>query len=106
MLQAKKELEVKLEQLQARLETLRAAETVSKLSIDDSNLSHARQLIADLNKQLDVKQKLLDAEGKFAGLIPVESTTTAIDTSADTICEQIDAYLNSVPTDAAVAQGQ
>jgi len=104
MLQAKKDLEVKLEQLQARLETIRAAEAVSTLAIDDSNLSHARTLIAELNKQLDVKQKMLDAEGKFTGLIPVEAP--AVEPTTETICEQIDAYLNSVPTDAAVAQGQ
>jgi hypothetical protein len=104
MLQAKKELEVKLEQLQARLETLRAAETVSTLAIDDSNLSHARTLIADLNKQLDIKQKMLDAEGKFAGLIPVDAPANL---PVSDICEQIDAYLSHGPVDAAeVAQGQ
>lgn len=89
MLQAKKELEVKLEQLQARLETLRAAEAVSQLAIDDSNLSHARKLIADLNKQLDVKQRVLEAEVKFTGMIPVEKATPAVPVDLD---QQIDAY--------------
>jgi hypothetical protein len=97
MLQAKKDLEVKLEQLTARLETIRAAETVSTLAIDDSNLSHARKLISDLNKQLDIKQKMLDAEGKFTGLIPVESTSNVV---VDDICEQVDAYLSAEPADA------
>jgi peptidoglycan hydrolase CwlO-like protein len=104
LLHAKKELEVKLEQLQARLETVRAAETVSTLAIDDSNLSHARKLIADLNKQLDVRQRMLDAEGKFTDLIPVEAESAP--TTAD-LCEQIDAYLNLRPAAAAqVAQGE
>jgi DNA repair exonuclease SbcCD ATPase subunit len=104
MLQAKKELEVKLEQLQARLETIRAAETVSTLAIDDSNLSHARALIEELNKQLDVKQRMLDAEGKFTGLIPVDAPANL---AVEDICEQIDAYLSHGPADAAqVAQGR
>lgn len=99
MMQAKKELEVKLEQLTARLETMRAAETVSSLAIDDSNLSHARKLIDSLNKQLDIKQKLRDAEGQFTGLIPVELDTTA-DAPAN-IEAQIDAYFSDKPADAA-----
>lgn len=89
LMQAKKDLEVKLEQLQARLQTLKAAEAVSQLAIDDSNLSHARKLIEDLNKQLDVKQRVLDAEVKFTGLIPVEKATTDVPGDLD---QQIDAY--------------
>ena len=99
MMQAKKELEAKLEQLQARVETMRAAETVSTLAIDDSNLSHARKLIEELNKQLDVKQKVLDAEGQFTGLIPVEMDPTA-DAPAN-IEAEIDAYFSDKPADAA-----
>ena len=89
MMQAKKDLEVKLEQLQARVQTMKAAETVSKLAIDDSNLSHARQLITELNKQLDVKQRMLDVEGKFVGLIQVDKPTA---TATPNVEEQIDAY--------------
>jgi hypothetical protein len=96
MMQAKKELEVKLEQLQARVQTVRAAETISQLAIDDSTLSHARKLIVDLNKQLDVKQKMLDVEGKFVGLIPVETAAPAAPADLD---QQIDAYF-SQPADA------
>jgi predicted nuclease with TOPRIM domain len=92
LMQAKKELEVKLEQLQARLHTVRAAEAVSHLAIDDSNLSHARKLIDDLNKQLDVKQRVLDAEVKFTGLIPVEK---AEPTAPANLTEQIDAYFST-----------
>ncbi len=102
MMQAKKDLEVKLEQLQARLETIRAAETVSTLAIDDSNLSHARRLIDELNKQLDVKQKVMDSEGKFTGLIPVESTATTV---PNNITEQIDAYFTNGAVDAASVAG-
>jgi DNA repair exonuclease SbcCD ATPase subunit len=96
LMHAKKELEVKLEQLQARLQTVRAAEAVSQLAIDDSNLSHARKLIEDLNKQLDVKQRVLDAEVKFTGLIPVEKASPSVPVDLDS---QIDTYF-SQPTDA------
>ena len=89
---------MKLEQLQARVHTVKAAETVSQLAIDDSNLSHARKLITELNKQLDVKQKMLDVEGKFVGLIPVESVAPSVPVDLD---KQIDAYFSqSTPEDA------
>jgi hypothetical protein len=70
--QAKMELEVKVEQLEARVQTVSAAETVSVLAIDDSSLSQAEKLIEDLNRELDVKERVLDAEVKFADLIPVD----------------------------------
>ena len=94
MIQAKKDLEVKLAQLEARIQTVKAAETVSRLTIDDSNLNHAHKLIAELNKQLDVKQRMMDVEGKFVGLIPIEQS--AAETPAD-LDKQIDAYFSSTP---------
>lgn len=100
LMQAKKELEVKLEQLQARLQTVRAAEAVSQLAIDDSSLSHARQLIDDLNRQLDVKQRVLETEVKFAGMIPVEKTDSVVAPDLD---QQIDTYFGSEPKSAEVA---
>jgi hypothetical protein len=100
MMQAKKDLEVKLEQLQARIHTVKAAEAVSQLAVDDSNLSHARKLITDLNKQLDVKQKMLDVEGKFVGLIPVEAAAPSVPADLD---KQIDAYFGQSAVEDTVA---
>ena len=88
MLVAKKDLEVQVEQLEARLKAIQAAETVSELHVDDTQLARAKKLIRELNKQLDVKEKLLDAEGKFTGLIPVE---TQEEPPTD-IAQQIDDY--------------
>lgn len=95
MLSAKKDLEVQIEQLEARLKAVEAAETVSTLEIDHSQLARTKKLIRDLNKQLDVKEKLMDAEGKFTGLIPVETET---DVPAN-IEEQVDTYFKDEPAD-------
>lgn len=89
MLAAKKDLEVEIEQLEARLKTIQAAQTVSTIEIDDSQLARAKTLIRELNKQLDVREKMLDAEGKFTGLIPVE-TESGI--PVDDVTGEIDAY--------------
>jgi chromosome segregation ATPase len=90
MLSSKQDLEVQIEHLEARLKTLQAAETASHVNIDDSQLARAKKLIRDLNKQLDVKERMLDAEGKITGLIPVE---TATEVPAD-LSEQIDTYFD------------
>jgi chromosome segregation ATPase len=74
MLGQKKDLEAQVEQLEARLQTIRAEQSVSAPEIDDSALSNVKRLIAEVNKQLDVQEKLLDSNGKFGtGLIPVET---------------------------------
>lgn len=90
MLAAKQNLEVQLAQLDARLRSVRAAETVSTLHIDDSGLTQAKKLIGALNKQLDVREKLLDSEGKFTGLIPIEP----IHDVPENIGDQIDQYFS------------
>lgn len=101
MLSSKKDLEVKLEQLEARLKAVQAAETVSSLEIDDSRLTRAKKLIRELNRQLDIKEKMLDAEGQFTGLIPVEKSQD--DVPAD-LTRQIDTYFGDEPSHKAPEQ--
>ncbi|MFV0445218.1 MAG: hypothetical protein ACK5Q5_16700 [Planctomycetaceae bacterium] len=72
MLSARKDLEVEIDRLEARLRSVEAAETVASLEIDDSQLARARSLITEIHKELDVRQKLVDAEVNFSGTIPVE----------------------------------
>jgi hypothetical protein len=55
-------------------------------------------LIRDLNKQLDVREKMLDHEGKFNGLIPVE--TAPAETSD--LTREIDKYFDKETTSEAV----
>ena len=89
MLDQKQDLEVKVAQLEARLKQVQAAETVAEMKLDDSRLSRAQKLIRDLNKQLDVKEAMLDAEGKFTGLIPWDGNEEPASTD---IAAEIDAY--------------
>ena len=77
LLAAKTDLELQLEQLEARLKAVQAAETVSTVSIDDSELTRAKKLIRELNKQIDVREKVMASDGKLTDLIPVEAKHTA-----------------------------
>ena len=89
MMSEKKDLEVSIAQLEAHLEQLRAEETVNSLEIDNSSLTRAKQLITELNKQIDVREAMLDAEGNFTGLIPVEDKSPRRD-----IATEVDEYFS------------
>ena len=89
MLAEKQNLAVQIEQLEARLKSVQAAQITSTIEFDDSQLSRAKTLIRELNKQLDVRTKMMDAQGKFTGLIPVESAEVPVDVN---IAKEIDDY--------------
>lgn len=91
MLSARKDLEVEIDRLEARLRSVEAAETIANLEIDDSQLARARGLIVEINKELDVRQKMVDAESNFTGTIPVE----ADETSPEDIEKEVAAYFSS-----------
>jgi hypothetical protein len=95
MLTQKKELEAEVEQLEARLQTIRAQQSVSAPEIDESELSNVKRLISEVNKQLDVQEKLLDSNGKFGtGLIPVETKPTV---ELSNVTAEVDAYFKAAP---------
>ncbi|MBX3444338.1 MAG: hypothetical protein KF774_18190 [Planctomyces sp.] len=99
MLSARKDLEVEIERLEARLRGVKAAESMSELKIDDSALNRAKTLVAQLNKELEVRERVLGSETKYSGLIPVELKSDA----AQDIAQQVDEYFGVHSQGAAVA---
>lgn len=91
MLETKQELEVKIVQLEARYDTLKASEVASEMGLDDSELARAATLIDSLNRQLDIREKVMAEEGRIAGEIPVEMS---LEEDVDVLSE-IDAYFES-----------
>lgn len=76
MLAAKRELEVEIEGLQARLTLVEVAQTNNAASVDDSHLSQTRQLLDDISTRLDVAERLADSEGMLTGTIPLDETAS------------------------------
>lgn len=72
MLAAKRELEVEVENLQARLTMVEVAQTSNPVSIDDSHLSGTRQLLESIRTRIDVAERLVDSEGVLSGTIQLE----------------------------------
>ncbi|MFU7561668.1 hypothetical protein ACMFWY_23505 [Roseiconus sp. JC912] len=65
MLNAKRQLEVEIENLQARLGALRVAETASDLNLDDSHLSQTRRLLDEIATDIDVKEETMRVDVEY-----------------------------------------
>ena len=85
-LAAKRQLYVEVENLQARLQMIAAAQTTSQYNFDESRMGRVRGLIADLKTRLDVSEKLANVEGQFHDQIPLDETAPV------NITEQVSNY--------------
>lgn len=96
MLAQKRQLEVDVENLQARLKMVEVAQTSSAYNFDDSHLGNLKELISDLRTRLSVEEKMVNVEGKLQGEIPVDQPAGA----TDNIVERVTEYLDGPATDA------
>jgi DNA repair exonuclease SbcCD ATPase subunit len=91
MMKQKKELELKIEWLQARLDQVKATEAVHDVAIDDSEFTRVKNLVDQIDKDLKVREKVVDTETTPAdGLIPVESKD-----APKGVLDEVDAYLGN-----------
>lgn len=91
MLAARKQLEVQIEQLEARWKTLQAAQSATDLEFDDSQLAQTKMLIRKISRELDVRDKMLAANGNLSGVIPVDEKKPLHIPLAD-VTKQIDEH--------------
>jgi len=82
---AKRQLEVDVENLDARLKMVEVAQTASELNVDDSRLGRAKDLIAELRSRLEVAERVVNSEGTFQGEIPLDESNH--DDIADHVAE-------------------
>ncbi|HET6884465.1 MAG TPA: hypothetical protein VFI31_30205 [Pirellulales bacterium] len=97
MLAAKRQLEVDVEQLEARLKMVEAAQTTSDYAFDDTQLSRVKELVTDLRTRLEVAEKLVNAESQFRDEIPVSEP------APENIAEEIAEYFDGQPKVAELA---
>ncbi len=86
MLAAKRDLEVQLQNFEARYKMLQAMQAASQIQFDDSQLARCKKLMAELRKRLEVSERVLANEGKLAGWI-----NTDVDVPTD-LEQQVDEY--------------
>jgi len=74
MLSRKQELAVTVSELEARLKQIQATETVNAMQVDDTQLSDVEDLLQRLNRDLDVRETMLETEGHVLEHIPIEES--------------------------------
>ncbi len=88
----KRILEDRIEALAGQYNIVKAASVGSQFQVDSSKLSQTQKLITDIQKRLDVAERVLAHESKFVDSIPVNE----IDTVAETdLVAQVDDYFKT-----------
>jgi chromosome segregation ATPase len=88
MLAAKRQLEVDVENLEARNKMVEVAQTTSNYQFDDSQLGHAKELVTDLRTRLQVAEKMVNADINLHDEIPLDQPVPS------NIVEQVTHYFN------------
>jgi chromosome segregation ATPase len=85
----KRVLENRIEALASQYRLVKAASTGSKIEVDNSKLAQTEKLIAQIQKRLDVAERVLAHESKFVETIPVDTVV-----ESDLIA-QVDEYFDT-----------
>ncbi|MFN3149555.1 hypothetical protein [Bremerella sp.] len=72
MLTARRQLEVDVENLEARQKMVEVAQTSSKFAFDDSHLSKTKRLVDEIRTRIDVAERMVDVDGELAGEIQLD----------------------------------
>lgn len=83
MMAAKAQLEVDIEQLEARLKMVQVAQSRSDFNFDDSLLARTKELISDIQSRIDVAARLVNADEYYMEEIPVNAEQQSSDISAE-----------------------
>jgi chromosome segregation ATPase len=100
MLVAKRNLEVEVENLEAKFKVIQVAQTTSEFNIDDSQLGRVKDLIAEVRTRLSVAERLVNTQTDSNGEIPVAEPPS------DNIVDQVTEYFDGQQTGAEVVDAQ
>jgi phage shock protein A len=99
MLASKRQLQVEVENLEARVQMVAAAKATSNYQFDDSRLGRVKELVAGLRDRLEVNEKLVNAEVYYHDEIPLDKTTP------ENIVDQVSEHFSpKTPAQSAVAK--
>lgn len=89
MVASKRQLEVEVENLEARQKMVEVAQTTANFTFDDSHLSRTKELISDIQTRLQVEETMLNNYGEYQdnAEIPVNVEKTESKDVTDEITE-------------------
>lgn len=89
MLNAKRDLEIQVEDLETRLRTVETQSVVRQVNFDDSDIGQCQTLVNDLRARLSTAERIIVTEGHYDELSDIASV------SGGTIREEIDNYFSN-----------
>jgi hypothetical protein len=95
MMAAQRQLQVDVENLEAKLKLVQVAEASSDFQFDDSQLARCKELMTDIRTRLDVASKLANADESFHDEIPLEQA------QAEDVTDQVAEYFGLEKSDKA-----
>jgi chromosome segregation ATPase len=89
MVAAKRQLEVEVENLEARQKMVEVAKTTANFNFDDSHLARTKELISDIQTRLQVEETMLNNYGEYQdnAEIPVGEEEAEVKDLSDEITE-------------------
>ena len=96
MIAAKRQLEVDVANLEARLKMVQVAQTSSDFNFDDSQLSRTKELLSEIGTRIDVAEKMVNVE--VQGGINLEEEVQ------EDISEEITRYFNGEKSNEHIVQ--
>jgi predicted nucleic acid-binding Zn-ribbon protein len=75
----KRQLEVDVENIAARMKMVEVAQTASNFNFDDSRLARAKELLAEIDARVAVDEKMVSAETVVQGEIPLDDKAADVD---------------------------
>ncbi len=97
MLNAKRDLELQVANLQARLKTKQSQTLAGSIEVNDSQVARCQGLLNDVRVRLEVADRLLTSNGDLTTIVADDTFSTSED-----IGEQIDRHFGKPSTDARV----
>lgn len=91
MLASKRQLQVEVENLEARCQMIAAAKATSNYQFDESRLGRVKELVSSLRNRLEVTEKLVNSEVQFHDEIPLDKATP------ENIVEQVSEHFSPKP---------
>lgn len=89
MLAAKQQLELDIENLEARLKMVEVAQATSEFNFDDSHLARTKSLLTDIQTRIEVAERLVNSETTFDYEIPLDAP------EVEDVSDEITAYFSS-----------
>jgi DNA repair exonuclease SbcCD ATPase subunit len=92
-----RELEMQIENLQARHRMNEVIATASQINIDNSQLAKTRQMLDDIDARISADEEYLNIAPKYFGQIPVSADSVISDTD---ILDEMDTYFDGKANEA------